>query len=201
MDTRATSSDYSCFDKLKSLMEKERNGLFKDVEIIIKPTRIYKANQKKKKMKSISDSVLNTQIKNALEGMHKLMNVDIKFDKMNEDDWNYLRRQMVQVNATTCNEQFHRSSRRKALDDKIDDFLTKLGGGRGGGAGYSGTTSGGTGHSGTTSCGTGHSGGGSSSSCQSELTPRRTKEKEKLFRKKKQKKKERKAESKKFEEK
>ena len=45
VDTRGTSPDYSCCDILESLMEEERNGLFKDVEIIIKPTHIYKANQ------------------------------------------------------------------------------------------------------------------------------------------------------------
>ena len=167
VNTGGTLPNYSCCDILESLMEEDSNGLFKGVEIIIKPTHIYKANQEEKACNSVQ---INTQIKNALKGMHKLMSVGIKFDKMNEDDWNYLRRQMVQVNATTCNEQFRPSSKRKALDDKIGNFLINLGGGPGGGTGDSGTTSGGT----------VHSGGGSSSSCESGQTrpPRRTKEKE-----------------------
>ena len=89
--------NYSCCDILESLMEEGRNRLYVDVEIIVKPGHIYKANQEEQA--SNSDQ-LNTQIKNAFDGMYKMMNVRIKFDKMNEDDWNYLRKQLVQDNAT-----------------------------------------------------------------------------------------------------
>ena len=131
VNTRGTLPNYSCCDILESLVKEERNRLFEDVEIIIKPTHIYKATQEE----ASNGDQLNTEIKNALDGMYKSMNVGIKFDKINEDDWNYLREQMVQVNATTWNEQFRPGSRRKALDDKIGNFLIDLGGGRGGGAG------------------------------------------------------------------
>ena len=124
METRGTSMNYSCCDILESLMEEGRNRLYVDVEIIIKPGHIYKGNQEEKA--SNSDQ-LNIQIKNAFDGMYKMMNVIIKFDKINEDDWNYLRKQMVQDNATTCNEQFRPSSRRKALDEEVGNFLTNLG--------------------------------------------------------------------------
>ena len=100
--------------------------LFEDVEIIIKSTNIYKANQKEKPNNT---DQLNTEIRNTLEGMYKLMNVGIKCDKINGDDWNYLRKQMVQVNATTSNEKLRPSSRRKALVGKIGNFLTNVGGG------------------------------------------------------------------------
>ena len=166
VNTGGTLPNYSCCDILESLMKEDSNGLFNDVEIIIKSTHIYKANQKKKTIKSRSDCMLNIQIKNALEGMHKLMNVGIKFDRMNNDNWNYLRQQMVQDN-----EQFYPSDKRVALDNEIGTFLTTLGGG----AGDSGTTSGGTDHSGTTSSATCHSGGGSSSS--QSVPTRRPKEK------------------------
>ena len=116
--------NYSCCDILESLREGGRNRLYVDVEIIIKPGHIYKGNQEEKA--SNSDQ-LNIQIKNAFDGMYKMMNVIIKFDKINEDDWNYLRKQMVQDNATTCNEQFRPSSRRKALDEEVGNFLTNLG--------------------------------------------------------------------------
>ena len=153
MDTGGTSPNYSCCDILESLMEEGRNRLYVDVEIIIKPGHIYKANHEEKA--SNSDQ-LNIQIKNAFDGMYKMMNVIIKFDKMNEDDWNYLRKQMVQDNATTCNEQFRPSSRRKALDEEVGNFLTNLGGG-------------------TSVGGTDHSGSGGSRSSQTGLTrpPRR----------------------------
>ena len=168
VDTGATSPNYSCCNILESLMEEEKNRLFEDVKIIIKPTHTYKANQEHS-----DDDRLNTEISKALEGMNKLINVGIKFDRMNDDDWNYLRQQMVQDN-----EQFHPSDKREALDNEIGTFLTTLGGGPGGGAGDSGTTSGGTDHSGTTSSGTGHSGGGSSSSQSVPTRPtQRSKEK------------------------
>ena len=158
VDTGATSPNYSCCNILESLMEEEKNRLFEDVKIIIKPTHIYKANQEHS-----DDDRLNTEISKALEGMNKLINVGIKFDRMNDDDWNYLRQQMI------CP-----SDNREALDDEIGTFLTTLGGG----AGDSGTTSGGTDHSGTTSSGTGHSGGGSSSSQSVPTRPtQRSKEK------------------------
>ena len=126
VDTGGISPNYSCCDILESLMEEERNMLFEDVEIIIKSTNIYKANQKEKPNNT---DQLNTEIRNTLEGMYKLMNVGIKCDKINGDDWNYLRKQMVQVNATTSNEKLRPSSRRKALVGKIGNFLTNVGGG------------------------------------------------------------------------
>ena len=119
-DTKGTKENWSCCDILIKLKEEELKG----VKIVIKPTHLsqagWKINEKKEGY--------NMLIKNAEEGIMKMINSGIRLKKMKVEDWKFLWR--LVENSEKYKEEIQ-NDRRKSLDNKINKDLEKIKKGKG----------------------------------------------------------------------
>ena len=119
-DTKGTKENWSCCDILIKLKEEELKG----VKIVIKPTHLsqagWKINEKKEGY--------NMLIKNAEEGIMKMINSGIRLKKMKVEDWKFL--WSLVENSEKYKEEIQ-NDRRKSLDNKINKDLEKIKKGKG----------------------------------------------------------------------
>ena len=114
-DTKGTKENWSCCDILIKLKEEELKG----VKIVIKPTHLSQAGWKENEKKE----GYNILIKNAEEGIKKMINSGIRLEKMKVEDWEFL--WSLVENSEKYKEEIQ-NDRRKSLDNKINEDLEKI---------------------------------------------------------------------------
>ena len=118
--TQGTEKQWSCCDILIDLAKDELKG----VKIVIKPTHLLQAGWRIKEEKE----GYNILIKNAEEGIMKVINSGISLEKMKVKDWKFL---WSLVENSEEYEVEIPNDCRKSLDNKINKDLEKIKKGKG----------------------------------------------------------------------